>query len=380
MQLEKIASTPHSDRGVQNTRESGLEVLVDWVSATFIFVKEPTEILRILGISETHFSYTNNRTSHYDLCMSSHDNSINIFYCSDENIHSSGCFLNISGSGCRLFEKLSIYDWKTFFATCYSIGANFTRLDVAVDDFNNTFTIEQLTRKVKNDEVTSKFKHAKSFEKIKINGGETNGHTLYFGSSQSELQIRFYNKLEERLDRNYILDQNIKTWVRSEMQLRRERATSFIEHYLFDEIEFGALAVGVLKHYITFRVKDKNESNKSRWKVAPFWNKFLKDVESIPLVKKARETSLVKTFNWLEKNVSKSLYLYVTSSPTGATELEQLLERGKEQVKEKELLLLEDLAKNVYKKSFKQLKDEQKKYLSENIHSKRFLNISKFQG
>lgn len=49
------------------------------------------------------------------------------------------------------------------------------------------------------------------------------GDTLQFGSRASLVQITFYDKLQERKNNNYIVRDDVKYWVRTELRFRNEK-------------------------------------------------------------------------------------------------------------------------------------------------------------
>ncbi|MCG3056041.1 replication initiation factor domain-containing protein, partial [Escherichia coli] len=108
-----------------------------------------------------------------------------------------GVHLQMSGQGCREYEALNKKKWKELFFDFICYNAKFTRLDVAIDDFQGYFTIGSIERKVKDRLLTSKFKKARTMETILIESGKGEGKTIYFGSSQSSIQVRMYEKNHE---------------------------------------------------------------------------------------------------------------------------------------------------------------------------------------
>lgn len=123
--------------------------------------------------------------------------------------------------------------------------------------------------------------------------------TLYFGSGKSDVQIRVYDKLSERKDGNYNVSEDIKVWNRTEIQLRDEKAT-FVADVLArkeaGESSIGETVCGILKDYLRFTVKGK-DTNRSRWKTAPFWDKFLGKVEALPLTTIIEEKTVLEKKN-----------------------------------------------------------------------------------
>ncbi|MCG2968481.1 replication initiation factor domain-containing protein, partial [Escherichia coli] len=123
--------------------------------------------------------------------------------------------------------------------------------------------------------LTSKFKKARTMETILIESGKGEGKTIYFGSSQSSIQVRMYEKNHEQAGKGNDTDNQV--WNRTEVQARDDRAQKIAEMIMLseeDEKTVGEIVAGILKYYLRFLVKGKDK-NRSRWKTAPFWDKFL---------------------------------------------------------------------------------------------------------
>ena len=83
------------------------------------------------------------------------------------------------------------FDWsKFFFALVLNFEHKFTRLDIAIDDFDGLFTIKQLYNKAKKGHMTvSKVKTARYFEEFEIDTGATMGQTLYIGKTNQIIKV-----------------------------------------------------------------------------------------------------------------------------------------------------------------------------------------------
>lgn len=95
-------------------------------------------------------------------------------------------------------------------------SAHYSRADVACDIFN-----------VPNDYIRQ-FDIVKAVSKREWSGIDRKLQTAYWGSPQSERQVRMYDKLREQLKNGEIIAPEIKTWWRLEFQLRgKDRTTQF---------------------------------------------------------------------------------------------------------------------------------------------------------
>jgi len=298
---EKSCMPPYSNRGAVNTSQSGLIALVDWVSVTFTEVFEISQIFSILGMIEEEFSEAPTGNKGYKkMLVNGH---IAILYDGKPEM---GIHVDMSGQGCREFENY-FGDWAEFFKRVFEYNGQFTRLDLAIDDYSGYFKIDTLIKKAKKGEVRSKFKKAKRIEQIKLEDGSSEGNTLYFGRPSSRIQIRFYEKHHERKNAGKELEEGVEIWNRSEIQSRHERATSLamlIANGGGDQI--GRIIMGTLKNYILF-LSPSDDTNKARWPIAPFWDKFLGDIEPLKLSKRAPDRTIERIESWIDRQVNTSL-------------------------------------------------------------------------
>lgn len=179
-----------------------------------------------------------------------------------------GILLEMSGQGCRYYETYGRNDWGGLLQFCLSDASdiNLTRLDVAFDDHTGLLDIHRL--------------HADTAEQSYVSRSRTwkvtygsKGTSLYYGSDQSNTLIRIYDKAAERG-----FDPEELHWVRVEMQLRDNIAQGFADGFLCRDL--GEQFCGVLKRYLRFCVPSE-DTNKSRWATAPYWDEFLGAVSAI---------------------------------------------------------------------------------------------------
>lgn len=316
--------------GAQNTSTEGLRACVDWVQATFKIAQPDQLISEVLQLKIDDFQESNGQFG-YQKCKRL-DN-ILIFY---EGSPGMGIHLQMTGQGCRLYEALTKYEnpWVSIFDVFLKMQASFSRLDVAVDDFDGYFDIGQIVRKIKRGELVSKFKKARSMESIEIKTGESKGMTIYYGSAKSRIQIRMYEKNMERENAGYEIEEGVDCWNRTEVQARNERAQSIAE-IIANDGEIGDVVKGVLSYYLRFTTKGK-DSNKARWKTAPFWEKFLGDVEKLKLTKKAPDRTVQRIEQWLEKQVSPSLAVLMQAYDGDVGRIYQMIKDGNTRLKDKD--------------------------------------------
>jgi len=78
-------------------------------------------------------------------------------------------------------------------------GGHFSRIDIAIDDFDGIFTLEEIEQKVQNGEIISYFRRGRILKEYNLGLEDNLGQTIYFGSPQSRIRIRMYDKAIEQL-------------------------------------------------------------------------------------------------------------------------------------------------------------------------------------
>ena len=188
-----------------------------------------------------------------------------------------GVNVEFTGKGCRIVEKT--FEWVEFLTEILEIGGRITRLDVALDDFNELLDFSVIENKIKNGEVISLTRTRKVDERFEFskredfdNRGASKGKTLYFGKRGSEFLLRLYDKKKEQENKKIFVE--FDSWQRYEMELRKEKAIDFVKH-LCDGMELAELYLAVLNAHIRFVDPVPNQKNRSRWPISDFWKDFL---------------------------------------------------------------------------------------------------------
>lgn len=345
----KVVDTPVTNRGVQNTRQSGLRALVDWVQVTFKNATNCEEIVEFIGLNNSDFQYK--EKGKYGYPESYVFGHIKLYFGARADM---GIHLEISGQGCREYEQYTNIDWSVFFALIMNYDINFSRLDVAIDDFAKILNLKTMMRKYKKKvpEVTSKFKFAKDMNKTRLSDGSNCGSTIYFGEGESDIQVRFYDKLQERLGKGKEIEEGVDHWVRAEIQSRRDRASAIAHILAHEDYNIGQVVRGILKNYITFRNPKKSDPNKSRWPVSNFWVKFLDGVEKLPLTKVAPDRTIERSLNWVNKQVTPSIAMLFLALENDKELYNEYIKTGLEKFDTKHLDILNSYLKKEGKEIF----------------------------
>lgn len=210
-----------------------------------------------------------------------------------------GICCNMSGQGCRSFETFGMGDWIKLFDILVSLGdnINITRCDLAFDDHTGVLDLERIQADTNDGNYTAKFRWWKCEY-----GSE--GISMYYGSPQSKIRLRIYDKAAERGFEN-------QHWIRVELQLRDGNADSAVR-YLYSGMAISTVFTGVLRNYIQFREPNDLDSNKSRWPLANYWAKFLDGAAPLTLwVKPGVEYNLFNLQRFVIEQAGNAISCYV---------------------------------------------------------------------
>ncbi len=197
------------------------------------------------------------------------------------------------------------------------LGGKFKRIDIAFDDTEGTLDIDLMYRKILTGEVQSRWRKVTRISGSAFGKKEKLGDTVNIGARSSESFLRIYDKLLERVNKGkdtYGMDH----WVRVELEMKGEKAdvfgrvlaTSATENY---GKTAGELCAGLLLGLIDFKIVDKNDENKSRWKTADWWRKFVGSTSKLKLSIPKQEKTMDESKDWIAKTVSSTMAMIVLS-------------------------------------------------------------------
>lgn len=293
----------------------------DWLSFTIKINKEEelkesylSYILDNLKILDLNLEILDSEKGRYGYnSFYTINNSINIYFNKIRNKSEIDFYLNcgihieFTGDGCRLLERV-ISDWKSYFEFIINkFDVRFSRLDVALDDYNRLLNFNVIENKIKKGHIITKSKKREIIDEITKketfdNKGNSKGKTFYFGVRSSDIFIRFYDKKLEQLNKGN--DCELDSWQRYEIVFKKDKAISFIDEFIkYDNL--SALYLGVISDLIKF-VEPKG-NNKSRWPISKFWEVFLKKSSIVKLGKKEYEMNIYNTIKWVDKSIISTI-------------------------------------------------------------------------
>lgn len=284
--------------------EKNLRVLVDWLNFT---IKDLTlsQVFDLIGISESEF--VDMPRGLYFYAKQKVCGDIRVLW-EGTNGMDMGIHVQFSGQGCREFETFYNGDWLELFHRVRSHDGHFSRFDIACDEFRWNgerpyFTVGQLIRKTKRGEARSKWKNLNRMEKVRISDGVSQGHTAYFGSALSDIQLRVYEKNKERVNAGKMIEEELTTWNRAELQLSDHRAEETI-NALIGGVHAGDIFFRLVKNYINFTDRLKGDDNKGRWPVSQWWLDYLGGVDKLQLAMQAPDKTIEAKKEWINRQVN----------------------------------------------------------------------------
>lgn len=346
--LKEKCTPPHCNTGAERTNNNNsylfskfrnlkndLKCILDWVAFTVPNEVTEQKLFSLLGLSEEDFTEMPNGL--YGYRRQKRFGHI-IYLCDGQ--YSMGKHIEMSGQGVREFETILMGDWAGFFNKALSLGAQFTRIDLAIDDkqeegIEGFFKVNDIIDGVKAGECVSRFKTGSLHQDHDLATGQPISNTYYLGSAKSRIRFRIYDKAQEQK-----LEENIH-WVRTEIQARNERAHE-IAILLSTDYPVGELASGVISNYVSFREQNYRDSNRRRWPVVQWWADFIGNVEKIKLTKEQPERTIKNVQSWVQTQVAPSLALLKLYYDDDNTMINILTELGKGKLTNRHLKLLDE--------------------------------------
>lgn len=317
--------------GNSENLDNSLTASIDWIAFTSTVISDIKEMAEFLGYRESDFLLLPRGANGYKKMYRLESFPVTILTDGNEDM---GVHVVISSSAISdllahfkdsitvdipfIKDIVSLSDFNNsimieFLQQVRNIGW-FTRFDLAVDDFGaHFFTVEDVRDFLDRQDVVSKFRTWRDvYESTFVN--EKTGHTLYFGSRQSDIMLRVYDKQLEQKQKllrtsdaapeGIPVDDTLDAWVRWELELKNERADTAVD-LLLNKKQIGEIVMGVLNNYVRLIVPD--DSNRSRCSSHPLWEKFVGAVGKLRLFVEAAQKTIEDKKHWLIKQCLPTL-------------------------------------------------------------------------
>lgn len=257
---------------MSSTRENS--IIIDWLSITSK-VHTPEELIELLGMTDCTWQTLSGMHGYQERLWY---DSISIHYAGRSDM---GVWLEMSGQGCRAFETYGNGNYEQLFNLVLSDPniIHITRLDIAFDEYTSILDISRLCK----DTLSQNYRSKMTYYEVTQS---SNGQSLQIGSNHSEVLIRIYDKLAERLsklkndsDKEKIREE-IPHWIRVELQMRDERALEFIR--VLKTMEIGEAYTGVIRNYLEYGYT-RQVDGEERFCPYVYWEKVLDGAKAISI-------------------------------------------------------------------------------------------------
>lgn len=297
--MKNLISTPTTNRGVENTCK--YPVIVDWLTFSGHF-SNFQEMIHFLGLENSSLDFEECPPKWFYKYAMTYNNEITLMLSQKDDYTMAA--VNISGRGCRDIESFSDYSIDDLIIKVHSLSDfQLSRIDIAMDIIDNSFSIDKLVKATRKGNFTCR---SKFYNIMESSDDGVKGTSLYFGKQNSNCYINIYDK---RAERGYKLEE-MPNWTRIEVRLRHENAVGFCDKFVFGA-DVGYLFTGVLNNYLRF-VVNSSDTNKSRLKTAPYWQKLLSHTEQIKVFESVGvEYDYSKFENYLFNICGSSIVTYL---------------------------------------------------------------------
>lgn len=200
-------------------------------------------------------------------------------------------------SASALSASLKKANVKNFLGELVNMGANVTRIDIALDDYEKLLTPSRVWRKLRKDHAVIQ---ARSYSRIESHerGEEFSGDTVYIGSRSSDVFIRIYDKGGQTRTEGH--------WIRCEVEIKGDCAKEIASRIAHGSIDLR----NWICRQVDFRDKPKEGSAKKKnWPRSKFWNDFLQPFDRERIYFPQYEKGLEEVEAWLVSQVSGALHL-----------------------------------------------------------------------
>lgn len=297
--MENFITTPTTNRGVENT--SVYPVIVDWLTFSGHF-QSFQEMIEFLGLTNSGLDFVERSPLWFHKYTITYNDEITLMLSQRDDYTMAA--VNITGRGCRDIESFSDYSIDELICKVVSMsGFKFSRIDIAMDIIDNSFKIDTLVKATFKGNFTCRSKYNNVMHS---SDDGIKGTSLYYGKDGSNCCINIYDK---RAERKY-KQSDMPNWTRIEIRLRHENAEGFCNQFA-EGLDVGYLYTGLLNNYLRF-VVNSSDTNKSRLKTAPYWQKLLSHSQRVKVFEPAGvEYDYSKFENYLFNTCGSSIATYL---------------------------------------------------------------------
>lgn len=222
-------------------------------------------------------------------------------------------------------------------------SVNITRIDIALDDYDELVKFDDIEQKLKKGHYRSS-KRSYNIVKTSDQNGQKLGETIYIGNartasgSRGNVYARFYDKLAQYKEKNQLVTSDVRehwkktgkeVWQRYEISFSKNYTNSIVADILNGESidKIFKISLRNLLEILTPRGKNKNRWYKTKW-----WEDFLKYDERKGFGLPNRDVMLAETLEWLRVAVLPSLNVLEKIGQERGFDIYDLLRKAKKPV------------------------------------------------
>lgn len=324
-------------------QNGALTASIDWLEFTVLDMTLDATILNIMELTPEDFTPLNKGRFGYKNQMKWSEGNVFLMFNAKEqeaaeelqSVDRMGIHVMITGSGCRQYEAHHQLKRLLLYLTALDEKVNFTRIDLAIDDFaEKIINFSRIHQAALDRLFTSRWNKWDELNSRKSSDGEFIGRTMYFGSQASDIFCRIYDKALERKANG---DKDVKypdRWTRLEIIYRKERARQLIYHLVDNRMAVGNAIRGTLNQYIRFLVP-VHDSNKARWPTAEWWQLLLAGVGKLTLTVQKEEKTIDDMTEWVDRQIAPTIAAILTAKEGDMEWLHEIIVKGAQRLSQR---------------------------------------------
>lgn len=219
---------------------------------------------------------------------------------------------------------------------------NITRIDIALDDYDELVKFDDIEKKLKKGHYRSS-KRSYNIVKTSDQFGQKLGETIYIGNariasgSRGNVYARFYDKLAQYHEKNQLVTSDVRehwkktgkeVWQRYEISFSKNYTNSIVKDILNGE-SIDKIFKTSLRNLLEILTPRGTDTNKNRWYKTKWWEDFLQYDERKGFDLPERDVMLAETLEWLRVAVLPSLNVMEKIGQERGFDIYDLLRRAK---------------------------------------------------
>ena len=219
---------------------------------------------------------------------------------------------------------------------------NITRIDIALDDYDELVKFDDIEKKLKKGHYRSS-KRSYNIVKTSDQFGQKLGETIYIGNariasgSRGNVYARFYDKLAQYHEKNQLVTSDVRehwkktgkeVWQRYEISFSKNYTNSIVKDILKGE-SIDKIFKTSLRNLLEILTPRGTDTNKNRWYKTKWWEDFLQYDERKGFDLPERDVMLAETLEWLRVAVLPSLNVMEKIGQERGFDIYDLLRRAR---------------------------------------------------